>query len=142
MTRVASTIAFHPAWYQLPLSIIGELLLWTPPVPRDTFLEENIIALVFAIVGVGSSFGGGKRLMFEANRLVPGLVVVLVCWVAMVIIVMLLLFLIEAVEKLNAFIVVHCVEIKVLRRFVLNPRVGIHAIDATPARWRGDAGSS
>ena len=45
--------------------------------------------------------------MFEANRLVPGLVVVLVCWVAMVIIVMLLLFLIEAVEKLNAFIVVH-----------------------------------
>ena len=107
LTRVASTIAFHPAWYQLPLSIIGELLLWTPPVPRDTFLEENIIALVFAIVGVGSSFGGGKRLMFEANRLVPGLVVVLVCWVAMVIIVMLLLFLIEAVEKLNAFIVVH-----------------------------------
>merc|ERR1719375_1621165 len=107
LTRVASTIAFHPAWYQLPLSIIGELLLWTPPVPRDTFLEENIIALVFAIVGVGSSFGGGKRLMFEANRLLPGLVVVLVCWVAMVIIVMLLLFLIEAVEKLNAFIVVH-----------------------------------
>ena len=45
--------------------------------------------------------------MFEANRLVPGLVVVVVCWVAMVIIVMLLLFLIEAVEKLNAFIVVH-----------------------------------
>ena len=82
-------------------------MLWTPPVPRDTFLEENIIALVFAIVGVGSSFGGGKRLMFEANRLLPGLVVVLVCWVAMVIIVMLLLFLIEAVEKLNAFIVVH-----------------------------------
>merc|ERR1719375_1803341 len=107
LTRVASTIAFHPAWYQLPLSIIGELLLWTPPVPRDTFLEENIIALVFAIVGVVSSFGGGKRLMFEANRLLPGLVVVLVCWVAMVIIVMLLLFLIEAVEKLNAFIVVH-----------------------------------
>ena len=89
------------------MSIIGELLLWTPPVPRDTFLEENIIALVFAIVGVGSSFGGGKRLMFEANRLVPGLVVVVVCWVAMLIIVMLLLFLIEAVEKLNAFIVVH-----------------------------------
>ena len=76
------------------MSIIGELLLWTPPVPRDTFLEENIIALVFAIVGVGSSFGGGKRLMFEANRLVPGLVVVVVCWVAMLIIVMLLLFLI------------------------------------------------
>ena len=96
-------------FHQVPasLSIIGELLLWTPPVPWDTFLEENIIALVFAIVGVGSSFGGGKRLMFEANRLVPGLVVVLVCWVAMVIIVMLLLFLIEAVEKLNAFIVVH-----------------------------------
>jgi hypothetical protein len=26
--------------------------------------------------------------------------------------------------------------------FVLNHRVGLHAIDATPARWRGDAGSS
>ena len=31
-----------------------------------------------------------------------------------------------------------CVEIKVLRR----DRVVLHAIDATPARWRGDAGSS
>ena len=27
-------------------------------------------------------------------------------------------------------------------RFVLNRRVVLHAIDATPARWRGDAGSS
>ena len=26
--------------------------------------------------------------------------------------------------------------------FVLNHRVVLHAIDATPARWRGDAGSS
>ena len=26
--------------------------------------------------------------------------------------------------------------------FVLNLRVVLHAIDATPARWRGDAGSS
>jgi len=26
--------------------------------------------------------------------------------------------------------------------FVLNRRVDLHAIDATPARWRGDAGSS
>ena len=26
--------------------------------------------------------------------------------------------------------------------FVLNCRVDLHAIDATPARWRGDAGSS
>jgi len=26
--------------------------------------------------------------------------------------------------------------------FVLNRRVGLHAIDATPARWRGDDGSS
>ena len=25
--------------------------------------------------------------------------------------------------------------------FVLNRRVDLHAIDATPARWRGDAGS-
>ena len=33
-----------------------------------------------------------------------------------------------------------CVEIKILRR-VLNCRVDFHAIDATPARWRGDAGS-
>ena len=34
-----------------------------------------------------------------------------------------------------------CVEIKILR-CVLNHRVDLHAIDATPARWRGDAGSS
>ena len=26
--------------------------------------------------------------------------------------------------------------------FVLNRRVDLHAIDATPARWRGDVGSS
>ena len=26
--------------------------------------------------------------------------------------------------------------------FVLNRRIVLHAIDATPARWRGDAGSS
>ena len=32
-----------------------------------------------------------------------------------------------------------CVEIKILRRV---RRVDLHAIDATPARWRGDAGSS
>ena len=35
-----------------------------------------------------------------------------------------------------------CVEIKILRRVLLNCRVDFHAIDATPARWRGDAGSS
>ena len=34
-----------------------------------------------------------------------------------------------------------CVEIKI-SRCVLNRRVDLHAIDATPARWRGDAGSS
>ena len=34
------------------------------------------------------------------------------------------------------------VEIKILRRVLLNLRVDLHAIDATPARWRGDAGSS
>ena len=35
-----------------------------------------------------------------------------------------------------------CVEIKFTARFVLNRRVDLHAIDATPARWRGDVGSS
>ena len=35
-----------------------------------------------------------------------------------------------------------CVEIKIYGAFVLNRRVVLHAIDATPARWRGDAGSS
>ena len=34
-----------------------------------------------------------------------------------------------------------CVEIKILRCVLLNHRV-LHAIDATRARWRGDAGSS
>ena len=33
-------------------------------------------------------------------------------------------------------------EIKIYGAFVLNHRVVLHAIDATPARWRGDAGSS
>ena len=31
---------------------------------------------------------------------------------------------------------------KIYGAFVLNRRVVLHAIDATPARWRGDAGSS
>ena len=35
-----------------------------------------------------------------------------------------------------------CVEIKFYGAFALNLRVDLHAIDATPARWRGDAGSS
>jgi hypothetical protein len=34
------------------------------------------------------------------------------------------------------------VDIKFYGAFVLNRRVDLHAIDATPARWRGDAGSS
>ncbi len=38
--------------------------------------------------------------------------------------------------------VLTCVEIKIYGAFVLNHRVVLHAIDATPARWRGDAGSS
>jgi hypothetical protein len=32
------------------------------------------------------------------------------------------------------------VEIKIYGAFALNLRVDIHAIDATPVRWRGDAG--
>ena len=35
-----------------------------------------------------------------------------------------------------------CVEIKFHGAFVLNRCVVFHTIDATPARWRGDAGSS
>ena len=35
-------------------------------------------------------------------------------------------------------LVIICVEIKILWRV----RIDLHAIDATPARWRGDAGSS
>ena len=35
-----------------------------------------------------------------------------------------------------------CVEITIYGALVLNQRDVLHAIDATPARWRGDAGSS
>ena len=35
-----------------------------------------------------------------------------------------------------------CVEIKFHGALVLNHRVDLHATDATPARWRGDVGSS
>ena len=35
-----------------------------------------------------------------------------------------------------------CVESKFCGAFVLNRRVVLHAIDATPARWRGGVGSS
>ena len=35
-----------------------------------------------------------------------------------------------------------CVEIKISGAFVLNRRVDLHAIDATPARWRGGVGLS
>jgi hypothetical protein len=34
------------------------------------------------------------------------------------------------------------VDIKIHGAFMLNHRVDLHAIDATPDRWRGDAGSS
>ena len=34
-----------------------------------------------------------------------------------------------------------CVEIKIYGAFALNHRVVLYAIDATPARWRGDGGS-
>ena len=42
-------------------------------------------------------------------------------------------------EKL---IVDTCVETKIYGAFVLNHRVVLHAVDATPARCRSDAGSS
>ena len=49
----------------------------------------------------------------------------------------------ETKTKDNVFVnVVICVEIKILRRVLLNHRVYRHAMDATPARWRGDTGSS
>ena len=35
-----------------------------------------------------------------------------------------------------------CVKSKFRGAFVLNRRIVLHAIDATPARWRGNAGSS
>ena len=41
----------------------------------------------------------------------------------------------------SSLMVERCVEIKIYGAFVLNQRVVLHAIDATPARWRGDAGS-
>ena len=43
----------------------------------------------------------------------------------------------EDIEK-NAAI---CVDLNFTGAFVLNRRVDLHAIDATPARWRGDVGS-
>ena len=45
----------------------------------------------------------------------------------------------ETKTKDNVFVnVVICVEIKILRRVLLNHRVDRHAMDATPARRRGD----
>ena len=41
-----------------------------------------------------------------------------------------------------SLLVAACVEIKIYGAFVLNHRVVLHAIDATPARRRGDAGPS
>ena len=43
----------------------------------------------------------------------------------------------QAVQSLDAEVAC-CAEINISRRF----RVDLHAIDATPARWRGDAGNS
>jgi hypothetical protein len=49
----------------------------------------------------------------------------------------------DLVERVNDCETVEgCVEIKFYGAFVLNHRVVLHAIDATPARWRDDAGSS
>ena len=41
--------------------------------------------------------------------------------------------------KMSGTLVSTCVEIKISRPLMLNRRVALHAIDATPARWRGDA---
>ena len=45
-------------------------------------------------------------------------------------------------EKSRKQLVESCVKIKIYGAFVLNRRVVFHAIDATTARWRGDAGFS
>ena len=44
--------------------------------------------------------------------------------------------------RVHGLRVEHRVEIKFYGAFVLNRRVVLHAIDATPARWRGGVGSS
>jgi hypothetical protein len=49
---------------------------------------------------------------------------------------------VELFYKLVLVDVANCVEIKIREAFVLTRRVDIHAIDATPTRWRSDAGSS
>ena len=53
----------------------------------------------------------------------------------------------EELQKLREHCAQHCGHdvdncVKILRRFVLNRRVDLHAIDAALARWRGNAGSS
>ena len=42
----------------------------------------------------------------------------------------------------TSFVAMACVEIEFSGAFVPNRYVDLHAIDATPARWRGDVGSS
>ena len=45
-------------------------------------------------------------------------------------------------DFVSTITILTCVEIKFDGAFVVNHRVDLHAIDAPPARWRGDAGSS
>ena len=94
VTVVATAIVFSPAWYQLPMSVIGGTLLWMPEIPRDTFLEEYFILLVFTVIGGGQSYEKTQALIDKANRAIPGVIIVTVCWFVMV----------ETCEEINPLI--------------------------------------
>jgi len=67
---------------------------------------------------------------------------ILACWILVAAVMKPSEYLKYAAAAALIIFVITCVEIKIYGAFVLNRRVNLHAIDATPARWRGDADSS
>ena len=103
----ASAACVHrPAWYQRPLSVVGAALLWIPDIPRDTALEEYVAVVVFALLGLAARDARAAAFIRAADALVPGCVVVVGCWVFCFVVVAGVVWLIEGVEKADAFRVV------------------------------------
>ena len=113
--------------------LISGLFVSRPGIYWFALWDAYVVWAVFIVVGiecVGVAYGyGASKFAAEvqkgAGRAVPRFIQM--CW-----------------SFITPFLcsVLDCVDIKFYGAFVLNRRVDLHAIDATPARWRGDVGSS
>ncbi|KAH8065691.1 hypothetical protein JL722_68 [Aureococcus anophagefferens] len=95
-------VVFRPAWYQRLLGWTGALIQSLPEIPRDTFLEEYIAVVVFALIGFVQNDDRARAVLNSINSAIPGAVVVLGCMALCFFIVAGGLLAIEVVEKADA----------------------------------------